>query len=146
MSGIIVPIVVKLWDQIASIFLNALFLQNIPINQSQSYLGIILFAVVLVIGISLSQYFLKTKKQKPIEVPPAGIQYDQIACPHCNHPNIVYPPMKKYKEIVLSECKDKTGEEDHNIKSEAKCPNCQKKFEFYWCTGHTFIISAGRRR
>jgi hypothetical protein len=145
-TAIIGSITTTLWQQISPIFLNALLLQNIPINQSQAYLGIILFAGVLISGLLFVYYIIKFFKKKPIEMPPSGIQYEQIACPKCNYPNVVYPPMKKYKEVTYKECEDKEGETDHNLKKQIKCENCHKKFEFYWCTGHFHAVSIKKRK
>ena len=144
-TTIVGTIVGKLWDPISPVFLNALFLENITINQSQAYLGIVLFAVVLALGIFLGRHILSSLKEKPIEVPPTGINYIQLACSRCNRPVFVYPPAEKYKEVVSSECEDKDGESDHNIKKDAKCRSCHKKFEYYWCTGHFASESVKKR-
>jgi hypothetical protein len=146
--GIIVTIIIgiaSLWNEISPIFLNVLFIQNIPINQHQAYLGITLFAVVIVLGIFVMQYLLRFYKKKPIEVPPQGIQHDYAVCPKCNYPNLVYPPAKEYKGVVLSKCKDKGLEADHNFPGEVKCRGCHKTFEFYWCKGH-FYVFGGKKR
>jgi hypothetical protein len=140
-------IVGDLWHQITPIFLNILFSQNIPINQYQAYLGITLFGFVLISGAFFAYYFIQMFKKKPIEPPPAGTQYKQIGCPKCGSPNFVIPPTEDYRQVVFSKCKDKgVLQENHNVKSWSKCPNCNKKFDFYWCRGHPQIISKGNNK
>lgn len=136
----------QLWIQISPIFQNVLLFQNITINQSQAYLGIILFAGTIISGLFLILFLLRITKKKPIETPPTGIQYETIACPKCNYPNIVFPPTKEYERVVFLECKDKQGEKDHNVKCQVKCRGCHKKFDFYWCKGHFYVFGAGKKR
>jgi hypothetical protein len=126
--------------------MNVFYSENTPIYQFQSYIGIVLFAVVITLGIILGQYILRSIKEKPIEVPPTGINYIQLACPKCGRPVLVYPPAEKYKEVVSSECEDKDGEVDHNKKDKTRCRNCRKTFGFFWCTGHFLSESIPKRK
>ncbi len=141
MSGIVFMIlsliVGDLWDQITPM----LFFQKIPTNP-QANLGILFFAVAIISGIILILFLFRITKKKPIDTPPTGTQYEQIACPKCGHPNFVYPPTKDYTRVVFSKCKDKGAlRENHNVKRQTKCSNCQKQFNFYWCRGHPFVVS-----
>ena len=70
----------------------------------------------------------------------------QIGCPQCNFSNAVTPPTAKYKEVVYTPCTDNESEADHNLKRQTRCENCHNEFDFYWCTGHTYIESTGKRK
>jgi phage FluMu protein Com len=132
-------IVAYLWDQITPV----LFLQSIPTNP-QAYFGIIIFAGAITSGIIFILFLLRITKKKRIDAPASGLLYQQIGCPKCHHPNIVYAPTKDYTRVVYSECKEKGAlEENHNRKDECKCYGCGKKFDFYWCRGHPIIRSGG---
>jgi DNA-directed RNA polymerase subunit RPC12/RpoP len=134
-------IVEQSWDQISRIFQNVLLFQNLTINQSQAYFGIILFAGTILSGYFLIRFLFNIFKKKPIATPPTGIQYKQISCPYCNYPNIVFPPTEDYKRVVFFECTDKQGRNDHNVPRQVKCHDCGKKFDYFWCSGHTFVVS-----
>jgi hypothetical protein len=70
----------------------------------------------------------------------------QIGCPQCKHPNMVYPPLEKYKEVVYEPCETDGVEGDHNFKTDIECSNCYEKFKYYWCTGHTYVEGANKSR
>ena len=137
-TGISGSIAGQLWHDTFGVLLNTFALQNIPVNELNGQAGILFFVLtVLSAGILIGKF---TTKRKTDDL--TGLQHEQIGCPTCHHPNIVYPPTKEFKRVVFSECKDKgILQEDHNRKSKTKCSKCRKEFDFYWCRGHTFVIS-----
>ena len=56
-----------------------------------------------------------------------------IACPQCNYSNTATTSNAKYKEVVYQLCNDNEGQQDHNMKDQIKCDNCDNSFDFFWC-------------
>ena len=48
--------------------------------------------------------------------------------------------------MYLTNAKINKGERDHNVESKDKCDKCHKVLGFYWCTGHSYVFGAGRKR
>ena len=61
-----------------------------------------------------------------------------IACPMYNYSNIATTLTPKYK-VVYQPSNDNEGKQDHNMKDQIRCDNCDNNFDFYWCTGHSIM-------
>ncbi|HEY7777461.1 MAG TPA: hypothetical protein VIA09_02880 [Nitrososphaeraceae archaeon] len=142
-TGISGAITEQLWHDVIGVLLNTFTLQNIPVNELKGQIGILFFVLTLLsVGILIGKF---THKRKIRDL--TGFHYEQLACPKCSHPQKVYPPTIEYKQVVFSKCKEKgVLQEKHNVKGWSKCPNCHKKFDFYWCRGHPFIVSKGNKK
>lgn len=97
----------SLFGEVKLLFQNIGSTSVIPFDEIKAYLGIVFLGGAILSGCLFVQRLWGIKKKKPIELPPAGVKYEQVRCPHCYSPNIVYPPLKKYTEIVFDKCKDK---------------------------------------
>ena len=51
-----------------------------------------------------------------------------IACPMCNYSNTATTSNPKYKEVVYQPSNDNEGKQDHDMKDQIGCDNCDKQF------------------
>ena len=68
-----------------------------------------------------------------------------FACGNCGHPYTAYPPDSRYLYAYLSPCEEKSDDPHHNYKQPYECDNCDFKNELYWCGGHSYTVSLGKR-
>lgn len=62
-----------------------------------------------------------------------------IACPQCNYLNTATTSNAKYKEVVYQPFNDNEGQQDHNLKEQIRCDNCDNSFDFYLvCWTHRY--------